>query len=469
MNEGLIDRFKALVGPLGWIDGASEDARPYLVEWRDRWPGQSRLILRPKSTQELAGLCRLAYETGTALVPQGGNTGLVGGQMPMAGEFVLSLSRMNAIRRVDLLSDSLIVEAGTSLAAVQNAADNAGRLFPLSLASEGSATIGGLIATNAGGTAVLRYGPMRDLVLGLEVVLADGRILDRLSILRKDNTGFDPKHLFIGTEGRFGIITAAALKLFAKPRDVQTAFIALSSVESALELLALAKDMSGGRVTGFEIIPKIGLEYLRAHRPQLRQPLHLDQPWYILMELTGGDPPGPLAATAENLLAQALDQGLITDAVIAESLAQGRSFWALREEMSGVQKHEGGSIKHDIAVPLDQIPAFIARATQAVLAIAPGCRPVPFGHLGDGNIHFNVSQPIGADTKAYLALWPEMAHAVHSITHDLGGSISAEHGIGQAKMADLIQFTDPVSLDLMRLVKSALDPMGILNPGKVLD
>ena len=469
MYDGLIDRFKALVGPLGWIDGASEDARPYLVEWRDRWPGQSRLILRPQSTQEVADLCRLAYETNTPLVPQGGNTGLVGGQMPMAGELVLSLSRLKSIRRFDPLSDSLIVEAGVTLAAVQRAADDAGRLFPLSLASEGSATIGGLIATNAGGTAVLRYGPMRDLVLGLEVVLADGRVLDRLSILRKDNTGFDPKHLFIGTEGRFGIITAAALKLFAKPRDIQTAFMALGDVDSALELLALAKDMSGGRVTGFEIIPKIGLDYLQAHRPALRQPLNLDHPWYILMELTGGDPPGPLALTLESLLAQALDQGLIADAVIAESLAQGRSFWALREEMSGVQKHEGGSIKHDIAVPLHQIPAFIARATQAVLSIAPGCRPVPFGHLGDGNIHFNVSQPIGADTEAYLALWPEMAHAVHSIAHDLGGSISAEHGIGQAKIEDLIQFSDPVSLDLMRQVKSALDPSKILNPGKVLD
>jgi FAD/FMN-containing dehydrogenase len=468
MNDALIDRFKALVGPLGWIDGASEDARPYLVEWRDRWPGYSRLILRPKSTQEVANLCRLAHETKTALVPQGGNTGLVGGQMPMAGEFILSLSRLTAIRRVDPLSDSLIVEAGVTLSAVQRLADDAGRLFPLSLASEGSATIGGLIATNAGGTAVLRYGPMRDLVLGLEVVMPDGRVLDRLSILRKDNTGFDPKHVFIGTEGRFGIITAAALKLFARPRDVQTAFIALADIGSALDLLALAKDMSGGRVTGFEIIPKIGLEFLQAHRPALRQPLSLNQPWYILMELTGGDPPGPLALTIENLLAQALDQGLISDAVIAESIAQGRSFWALREEMSGVQKHEGGSIKHDIAVPLHQIPAFITRATQAVLSIAPLCRPVPFGHLGDGNIHFNVSQPIGADSTAYLALWPDMAHAVHAIVHDLGGSISAEHGIGQAKMADLIQFSDPVSLDIMRDIKSALDPNGILNPGKVL-
>jgi FAD/FMN-containing dehydrogenase len=468
MDDGLIDRFKALAGPQGWIDGASDDARPYLIEWRDRWPGQSRLILRPQSTQEVAQLCRLAHETGTALVPQGGNTGLVGGQMPMQGEFVLSLSRMTKIRRVDPLSDSLIVEAGVSLAAVQQAADHAGRLFPLSLASEGSATIGGLIATNAGGTAVLRYGPMRDLVLGLEVVLADGRVLERLSILRKDNTGFDPKHLFIGTEGRFGIITAATLKLFARPRDIQTAFVAVSSIEQALELLALAKDMSGGRVTGFEIIPKIGLDYLHRHRPALRQPLSLDHPWYILMELTGGDPPGPLAQTMENLLAQALDQGLIQDAAIAGTIAQGRSFWALREEMSGVQKHEGGSIKHDIAVPLHHIPAFITRATAAVLAIAPGCRPVPFGHLGDGNIHFNVSQPVGADTAAYLALWPAMAHAVHSITHDLGGSISAEHGIGQAKMDDLIQFSDPVSLDLLRQVKLALDPKGIFNPGKVL-
>lgn len=336
MGNGLIERFKAIVGPSGWIDGASDDARPYLLEWRERWPGTSPLILRPKSTIEVAQLCRLAYETGSVLVPQGGNTGLVGGQMPRAGELVLSLSRLNAIRRVDPLSDSLIVEAGVSLAKVQQEADYAERLFPLSLASEGSATIGGLIATNAGGTAVLRYGPMRDLVLGLEVVLADGRVLERLSILRKDNTGFDPKHLFIGTEGRFGIITAAALKLFAKPRDIQTAFIGLSTIDQALDLLALAKDMSGGRVTGFEIIPKIGLEFLASHRPQLRQPLSLDHPWYVLMELTGGDPPGALARTLENLLAQALEQGLIDDAVIADSIAQGRSFWALREEMSGV-------------------------------------------------------------------------------------------------------------------------------------
>ena len=465
LRAGLID----CAGPGGWIDGASPEAAPFLNEWRDRWHGSSPLILRPARRDQVAAILTLADETNTAVVAQGGNTGLVGGQIPFGPEVVLSLNRMRAIRQVDPVGDSLVAEAGVPLAEVQQAADRMDRFFPLSLASEGTATIGGLISTNAGGTGVLRYGTMRDLVLGLEVVLADGRVLHRLEALRKDNTGLDLKHLFIGTEGTHGIITAATLKLHPKPRDRQTAFVALDHVEAALELLNRARALSGDRVSGFELMPHIGFEFLRRHKPDLRQPFQaLDHPWYALIEMTSGDAPGPLAETMDQLLEGALDLGLIRDGVVASSLSQGQAFWALRENLSEVQKYEGGSIKHDVSVPLDRLAGFIERASHLVETLVPGCRPVPFGHVGDGNVHFNVSQPVGADTKTYLDQWPVMTAQVHDLVHQLGGSISAEHGIGQAKIDDLYRLRDPVSLDVMSRIKSALDPKGLLNPGKVL-
>jgi FAD/FMN-containing dehydrogenase len=468
MDQDLADRFKGLVSAAGWIDGHSPEASPYLHEWRERWVGVTPLILRPKNTDEVSAILKLAHETATAIVPQGGNTGLVGGQIPRAGQVILSLNRMTRIRALDPKSDSLIAEAGVTLSAVQAAAESADRLFPLSLASEGSATIGGLIATNAGGTAVLRYGNMRALVLGLEVVLADGAVLQRLSGLRKDNTGLDLKQLFIGTEGLHGLVTAACLSLHPKPRDSQIALVALNTVSQALDLLTKARAASGARVSAFELIPRIGLDFLARHKPDLRQPFRLEHPWYALIELTGNDPPGPLVATLQSILSDALATGLIADAVTANTIAQGLQFWALREALSEVQKFEGGSIKHDIAVPLDQMAIFIARATKAVQALCPDCRPVPFGHVGDGNIHFNISQPPNMEKAAYLTLTEPMNKAVHQIVADLGGSISAEHGIGQAKIDDLYTYLDPVSLDLMARVKAALDPKGILNPGKVL-
>jgi FAD/FMN-containing dehydrogenase len=483
IDPALINRFKELVGPLGAIDGANPDAAAYTREWRDRWPGQTPLILRPKTSAEVSKILALAQDTGTAIVPQGGNTGLVGGQMPIGqDQLILSLGRMNAIRQIDPLAQTIVAEAGVTLAAVQQAADQADRLFPLSLASEGSATIGGLIATNAGGTAVLRYGNMRQLVLGLEVVLADGRIIERLSALRKDNTGLDLKHLFIGTEGLHGIITAASLSLHPKPRDIKTAFVALTRVGDALALLAQAQNAAGGSVSGFELIPAIGLQFIKTHRPDMRVPFTHDHPWYVLIEMTSGDPPepfgqtqsplgqtqSPLGQTIADCLTRALGEGLIEDAVIAQDMAQHHQFWAIREGLSEIQKYEGGSIKHDVSLPISRLAEFIAKASQAVEAFCPGCRPVPFGHLGDGNVHFNVSQPIGADSAQYLALWPEMNRIVHDLVVEMGGSISAEHGIGQAKIDDLYRYTDPTELELMARIKHALDPRGILNPGKIL-
>lgn len=463
-----LDAFRDIVGPQGFIDGTADAARPYLVEWRDRWRGDTPLILRPADTAQAAAIISLAARTGTPIVPQGGNTGLVGGQIPLGPEILVSLDRMTRVRGVDAAGDAILVDAGVTLARVQAEAEAADRLFPLSLASEGSATIGGLIATNAGGTAVLRYGPMRDLVLGLEVVLPDGQVLNALRTLRKDNTGFDLKHLFIGSEGTLGLITGAALKLHPRPRDVETAWLALSSLEAAVPLLALAKTLSGGRVTGFELVPRIGLDFLLRHRPGMRDPLSGRHDWHALVEMTSGDAPGPLRATMEAVLAEAFDQGLVADAVLAEGPAQGRRLWDLREGLSEVQKFEGGSIKHDVAVPLDRIADFVARASAAVTDLVPGCRPVPFGHVGDGNIHFNVSQPPGMDRDAFLGQWEAMARRVHDIVAEMGGSFSAEHGIGRLKVGDLRRYKSPVEVALMGRIKAALDPQGLFAPGRVL-
>ena len=403
-------------------------------------------------------------------MPQGGNTGLVGGQVPFESgdEVILSLSRMNRIVSTDALNNTLTVEAGVTLAAAQAAAEKVDRLFPLSLASEGSCQIGGNLSTNAGGTAVLRYGNARDLVLGLEVVLANGDVWDGRKGLRKDNTGYDLKHLFMGSEGTLGIITGAVLKLFPRPRSVETAFVAVPSVEAAVALLRLAEAASGGLVTGFELMPRIGVEFAVKHVPGTPDPLGAPSKWYVLLELSSGETGGALRETLEKLLLSEVAGVVVSDAVIAVSDAQRRQLWMLRESMSDVQRLEGGSIKHDVSVPVSSIGDFIERATKAVEKLMPGVRPVPFGHVGDGNIHFNLTQPIGADKAAFLARWDEMSAAVHGIVRELSGSISAEHGVGRMKRDEIAATKSPVEIEMMKTLKRALDPKGILNPGKVV-
>jgi len=442
---------------------------PYLKEWRDLFRGKAQGIVRPGSTAEVAELVKLAAETGTVLVPQGGNTGLVGGQIPISEgkEIILSLQRLDKIRAVDTDGDTMIVEAGVTLKRAQDAAEAAGRLFPLSLASEGSCTIGGNLSTNAGGTAVLAYGNARELCMGLEVVLPDGRIWNGLRQLRKDNTGYDLKNLFIGAEGTLGIITAAVLKLFPAPAARATAFLAVPDPAAALELLNAAKAGAGGTLTTFELMPRIGMDFVLRHASGTRDPLSEPSPWYVLMEVSAQQATG-LDEHVEAFLGEALEKGIVTDAALAGSLTQRADFWKLREMLSEVQTYEGGSIKHDVSVPIHATPEFLARAIAAVEAMVPGCRPVPFGHLGDGNIHFNVSQPVGADKAGFLARWSEMNEAVHAIVAELHGSISAEHGIGRLKRDLLPGVKDPVELDLMRTIKQTLDSKGILNPGAVL-
>ncbi len=466
-TAAVLARLKEAVGRKGFIDDKA-DMAPFLVELRERYRGATPLVVMPATTEEVARVVAICAETATGLVPQGGNTGLVGGQIPREGEILLSLKRLNRIRALDPANDTVTAEAGCILSAVQARAAEADRLFPLSLAAEGSCTIGGNISTNAGGTNVLRYGTARDLVLGLEVVLPDGRVFHGLKGLRKDNTGYDLKQLFIGAEGTLGVITAAVLKLFPRPRAQAAAFLGLSHVEHAIALLGLARAISGDQVTAFELVSRRGLDFVLKHLPGARDPLGARYPWYVLVELSSGEAAGPLRATLERLLEEAHAQKLLEDAVLADSEAQRVSLWRLRDSLSEVQKHEGGSIKCDISVPVSAAAEFITRASAAVEVLIPGIRPVPFGHIGDGNVHFNLSQPEGVDKAAFLARWDELSEAVHGVALALGGSISAEHGVGQMRRAEVARVKDKVALDLMRTLKAALDPKGIMNPGKVL-
>jgi FAD/FMN-containing dehydrogenase len=381
---------------------------------------------------------------------------------------VVSLERMTHVRDVDLSANTMIVEAGLVLAKAQQVAAMAGRLFPLSLASEGSCQIGGVLATNAGGTGVLAYGSARELALGLEVVLADGRVWNGLKNLRKDNSGYDLKDLFIGSEGTLGIITAAVLRLFPKPVETVTAFAGLSRIETAPSFFARLYAGAGPALTAVEILPRMGLDFVLRHIESTRDPLPDPHDWYVLFELSSPRETAGLMSLAEALLGQAVEAGEIADAVVAGSLTQAQDLWRLREMMSEVQKHEGGSIKHDIAVPVARVPEFVARANQLVELLIPGARPVPFGHLGDGNIHYNVSQPPGMDRAIFLNYWEALNAAVHEIVLDLGGSISAEHGVGRLKRDLLPHAKQPIELELMRKIKTVFDPNGILNPGKLL-
>jgi D-lactate dehydrogenase (cytochrome) len=466
LDPDLLARFAAIVDERYALTDPAEIA-PYLSEERDLYHGRSPLVLRPGTVAEVAAILKLANETATPIVPQGGNTGLVGGQMPHHGEVVLSLTRLDRIREVDATSNTMTCEAGVVLARAQEAAASAGRLFPLSLGAEGSCTIGGNLSTNAGGTGALAYGVARDLVLGLEVVLADGRLLNNLRKLKKDNTGYDLRHLFIGAEGTLGIITAAVLRLFPRPRAVETAFAGVPSPQAALALMNLAGERAPGAVTGFELIPRIALEFAVKHAPMCRDPLARAYPWYALVELSSQAREG-LRAAIEDILEAGEERSLVEDATIAASLEQANAFWLLRHHIADTQKYEGGSIKHDISVPVNAVPELINEAGAAVEAMIPGCRVVAFGHLGDGNIHFNVSQRLGADRAAFLARWDEVNETVFAVVAKHGGSISAEHGIGVMKRDLLPRVKDPVAYDLMRTLKRTLDPKGILNPGKVL-
>jgi FAD/FMN-containing dehydrogenase len=465
LSPELIAKFRSIVGDKYAVTDQA-DIVPYVTEERDLFKGRSPLVLRPGSTAEVSAICELASAHRIALVPQGGNTGLVGGQTPHNGEVVVSLKRMDRIREVDPASNSMTCEAGVVLAVAQQKAAEVDRLFPLSLGAEGSCTIGGNLSTNAGGTAALAYGVAREMALGLEVVLADGRILGGLSKLKKDNTGYDLRNLFIGAEGTLGIITAATLKLFPKPRAIETAFIGLASPAQALRLLSLSQNEAAGTLTSFELLSDIAVDFSIRHGIDIRDPLASKYPWYVLMELSS--PREDARATLEAILATALEDGIVDDAVIAASLGQRQAFWKLRDEMSAAQKPEGGSIKHDISVPTAAVPDFIAEANAAVVKLIPGARPVPFGHLGDGNIHYNVSQPVGADTADFLGRWHEVNAVVFEIVLRMGGSISAEHGIGVLKRDELPEVKDKVAIELMRSIKALFDPLGIMNPGKVL-
>jgi FAD/FMN-containing dehydrogenase len=467
-DHDLLARLAAVVGESGIVTAPQEMAA-YVAEPRDAFHGRARCVLKPRSADQAAAALSLCNDAGVGVVPQGGNTGLVGGQTPDASgsQIILSLQKLDRIREIDTLSDTITVEAGAVLARVQEAAENAGRYFPLSLAAEGSCTIGGNLSTNAGGVHVIAYGSARDLALGLEVALADGRVLSNLSKLRKDNTGYDLTRLFIGAEGTLGVITAATLKLFPLPRSRATAFVGLNDPRRALDFLGLAKARAGQSLVAFELLPRIGLEFVLRHTSATRDPLPSPHPWYALIELASPATIG-LEETLTEFLAEALDAGLAADAALASSLEQRAGLWRLREALPEAQKYEGGSIKHDVSVPLEHIPAFLAEASALVTARIPGARPVPFGHMGDGNIHFNVSQPIGADKQAFLARWTEANDLVHGVVAKYSGSISAEHGIGQLKRDLLPKVKDPVALELMRAIKKTLDPKGVLNPGKVL-
>jgi FAD/FMN-containing dehydrogenase len=401
------------------------------------------------------------------VVTQGGNTGLVGGQIPLHGEVLLSTQRLNRIRSVDESGMTLTAEAGASLAQVQQAADDKHLLFPLSLASEGSCTIGGNIATNAGGTHVLRYGMTRALVLGLEVVLADGALLSMLRALHKDNSGYDLKQIFIGSEGTLGVITAATLRLFPKPDIAVTALAAVPSPAAAVKLLGAMQAHTGGMLSAFELMPRIAMEFVTRHIDGTRDPFLSPSPWYVLMEATGGSHAN-LVASFEDGLADAITAGLVADAVVASSTAQAAALWKLRESISEAQKREGASIKHDISVPVAAIPDFLAKAVPAVLVLAPGARPVSFGHLGDGNLHFNFNSPQTGDDPGFLALWEDVQQTVHDLVKEFAGSISAEHGIGAMKVAQLPRYKSHEELDAMRALKRAFDPKNILNPGKTV-
>lgn len=473
-DQTLLKQFAAIVGDRHALTN-SDDIAPHLIEERGLYKGDSALVLKPGSTEEVSAILKLASETGTPVVPQGGNTGMAGGQTPRPGkgEIVIWLTRLNKIRGIDKLGGTITVESGVVLQNIQQAADAGGMLFPLSLGSEGSCQIGGNLSTNAGGTAVLAYGNTRALCLGLEVVLPTGEIWNGLRRLKKDNTGYDLRDLFIGAEGTLGIITAAVLKLFPKPKGMQTIFAGVDNPATALKLFKIAKDLCGHSLTGFELIPRIAVEFTARHIEGVRDPLSQAHPWYTLIEISSSQSEETARGQMEELFLSGDGLGLIRDAVVAETEAQRAALWFLRESISGAQKFEGGSIKHDVAVPVALVAEFLAAADKAVLEYMPGVRIVSFGHIGDGNIHYNISQPEDGKKSAavkaeFLTHWGKINEIVHAIVLKMDGTISAEHGIGQLKRDELARIRQPIEIDLMRRIKRSFDPAGIMNPGKVI-
>ncbi len=462
----LIDTLRRLVGA-DFCLTEPVDIAPHATDWRGRYSGQPLCVVKPASTEEVAAVVRACAAENVAIVPQGGNTGLCGGATPTNGEVIVSLTRLNRIRAIDTDNNALVAEAGCTLAAVQAAAETAGRLFPLSLAAEGTATLGGNLATNAGGVQVLRYGNARELCLGLEVVLPDGRVWNGLRGLRKDNTGYDLKHLFIGAEGTLGLITAAVLKLFSRPRAVATAWTSVPTPAAAVALLTRLREVIGGRVTAFELVGRAALDLVLKNIPDSRDPLPASSPWQVLIEVSD-TMASDLVAPLETVLAQAVGAGEVIDAAIAQRAGQAAALWALRENIAEAQKIEGVSIKHDISLPVSRVPEFIAHCDAALAAAFPGLRIVCFGHLGDGNLHYNQSKPSAQDNAAFIAQTEAVNRIVHDLVHTLDGSISAEHGIGQLKREELLRYKSPVEMDMMRAVKQALDPRGLMNPGKVV-
>ncbi len=468
-KQEVIDRFTAAVGPGGVVLG-QDDMRAYATDWRKRYFGRPLAVIRPQSTAEVAAVVSICAGERIGIVPQGGNTGLCGGATPdeSGNQIVLNLGRMQNVRELDPVNNTITVEAGCILADVQQAAERAGKLFPLSLAAEGSARIGGNLSTNAGGTGVLRYGNTRELVLGLEVVLPDGEVWNGLRGLRKDNTGYDLKQIFVGAEGTLGVITAAVMKLYPLPAARITAGAALASASKALELLQIAQRNFGEKLTGFELFSDYCLRLVLKHFGNTVNPFRADHPQYVLLELSEPRNGAQAQQALEQMLGEAGDADVIIDAAIAQNLAQAAALWALRENISEAQAHQGRNIKHDISVPISRIGQFI-EATDAQLAAAfPGVRMVTFGHLGDGNLHYNVSPSEGMDEESFMALLEPINRVVHDSVAKHAGSISAEHGIGLLKRDELKRYKSALELDLMRRIKHALDPLGIMNPGKVL-
>ena len=464
--EDFLQALRDVVGPHAFLDAAA-DVEPFVVEERGLWRGTCAAVVKPGSTGEVSRIVELCAAAGVPIVPQGGNTGLLGGGVPRGG-IVVSLSRMNRIRNVDSLNQTLTADAGCVLADIQRVAEEAGCFFPLSLGAEGTCQIGGNLSTNAGGVNVLRYGNAREQVLGLEVVLPDGRVWDGLRGLRKDNTGYDLKQIFIGAEGTLGIITAAVLKLFPKAKVTETVMAAVADTRSALTLFALVREVCGDSLTAFELIPRIALDFGIRHIPAVADPMAEPHDVYALIEVTSARQDDSLRTGLEDVLSKALEDGILEDAVFAESESRRQDLWRIRETIPESQKNEGGSIKHDVAVPVSRVAEFVDRATALVEAALPGCRVLAFGHVGDGNIHFNISQPPKIDEQEFMKEWFKINRLTHDLAMEMEGSFSAEHGIGVLKREDLRRYKSPLEVELMERLKSALDPEYLLNPGKIL-
>ena len=471
LSPALLQRFASIVGPEGIVTDAVALA-PSLTEWRGLYTGSAPVLVAPATTIQAAEILAICHAERIGVVPQGGNTGLVGGAIasstPENPQIVLSAGRMTAIRELDEANYTITVEAGCLLAEVQAAALAGDRFFPLSLAAEGSCQIGGNISTNAGGTNVLRYGNTRDLVLGLEVVLPDGRIFDGLRGLRKDNTGYDLKQLFIGAEGTLGFVTAATCKLFPQPRSVATAWVAVPDPDAAIRLHSEARRLLGDQLIALELINRLAIDMVLEHIAGTREPLDVPSDWFVLLELGSAEPGAAADAALEAFLSAAIDKGLVTDATLAQSIAQREELWRMRHSISEAQKCAGAGIKHDISVPVPQVGRFLESAQRYAADRVPGIKVVAFGHLGDGNLHFNLNQPDDLDKDEFVALWSEISTVIHTLAADLDGSFSAEHGVGVLKSDELVRLRGGVELALMQQIKTALDPRGIMNPGKLL-